>query len=289
MSEQNTQASIKHIPFSLDYGNGEMIKGDLKFSKSNENGPLPLVIICHGFKGFKDWGFFPTLGNHLAESGFASIVFNFSLNGIGDNPYDFDRLDNFQRNTFSREHDELEFLIDAIKKKTIPEFAALDTENITLVGHSRGGAAVVTVASRREEVRALITLAAIDNIKRFNDEIEQKWREDGVYHVLNGRTGQQMPLGLELLEDILSDPDRIEKAARSLSSRTLVVHGTEDPAVDITAAHNLQQWINNSESLLIQGADHVFGACHPFAGVTEDLETVFTAMVEFITTTKPSP
>ena len=35
-----------------------------------------LVVIVHGFKGFKDWGFFPWLGEHLCAAGFAIVRFN---------------------------------------------------------------------------------------------------------------------------------------------------------------------------------------------------------------------
>ena len=37
----------------------------------------PAVVICHGFKGFKDWGFFPKLSERLAVAGFTALSFNF--------------------------------------------------------------------------------------------------------------------------------------------------------------------------------------------------------------------
>ena len=37
----------------------------------------------HGFKGFKDWGFFPHLADRLARAGLVAVSFNFSGSGVG--------------------------------------------------------------------------------------------------------------------------------------------------------------------------------------------------------------
>ncbi|MCK5087881.1 MAG: alpha/beta hydrolase, partial [Melioribacteraceae bacterium] len=42
------------------------------------------LIYIHGFKGFKDWGFVPYIGEYFANKGFFVITFNFSHNGIGE-------------------------------------------------------------------------------------------------------------------------------------------------------------------------------------------------------------
>jgi ATP:cob(I)alamin adenosyltransferase len=60
-------------------------------------GPPPdtAVVLVHGFKGFKDWGFFPHTAEALAADGHAAISLNFSLNGIGDRPTEFTELEAF--------------------------------------------------------------------------------------------------------------------------------------------------------------------------------------------------
>jgi len=61
-----------------------------------ENYPsAPCLIFVHGFKGFKDWGFGPYIGNFFAEKGFFSISFNLSHNGVGDSLTEFTELDKF--------------------------------------------------------------------------------------------------------------------------------------------------------------------------------------------------
>ncbi len=48
----------------------------------DESGAKPAVVICHGFKGFMDWGFFPYLAELLADRGFVAIRFNLSGSGM---------------------------------------------------------------------------------------------------------------------------------------------------------------------------------------------------------------
>ena len=61
------------------------------------------VIICHGFKGFKEWGFLPDLADLLAQAGITAVRFDFSHNGIAEDITTYERLDLFERNTWSRE------------------------------------------------------------------------------------------------------------------------------------------------------------------------------------------
>ncbi|HEV2131268.1 MAG TPA: hypothetical protein VGR27_09200, partial [Longimicrobiaceae bacterium] len=69
--------------------------------------PDSAVVICHGFKGFKDWGFFPTLARAIAARGHAAVSFNFSRSGIGADGVDFSALDLFRENTHSHNVDEI--------------------------------------------------------------------------------------------------------------------------------------------------------------------------------------
>jgi hypothetical protein len=47
------------------------------------------VVICHGFKGFAHFAFFPYLAEKLAESGLRAITFDFSGSGIGEDRENF--------------------------------------------------------------------------------------------------------------------------------------------------------------------------------------------------------
>ena len=51
---------------------------DVSFVAEKTN--LPIIIFCHGYKGFKDWGAWNLMANAFVEAGFCFIKFNFSHN-----------------------------------------------------------------------------------------------------------------------------------------------------------------------------------------------------------------
>jgi hypothetical protein len=55
------------IPFTLKLAAGRTLHGFV--DRSNHPGRRPTVVICHGFKGFMEWGFFPHLAQLLADRG----------------------------------------------------------------------------------------------------------------------------------------------------------------------------------------------------------------------------
>jgi len=70
--------------------------------------------VCHGLKGFKDWGFFPYVVERLARAGFAAVSFNFSGSGVGGDGERFDELERFAHNTYSQELQDLHIVLDAV-------------------------------------------------------------------------------------------------------------------------------------------------------------------------------
>lgn len=54
------------------------------------------------------------------------------------------------------------------------------------------------------------------------------------------------------------------KAAKALSIPYLIIHGTNDEAVDKKEAEQLHHSAKNSKLLLVAGASHTFGVSHPF-------------------------
>ncbi|HEY4563012.1 MAG TPA: hypothetical protein VIJ36_08530, partial [Thermoanaerobaculia bacterium] len=102
----------------------------------DEPGERPAVVICHGFKGFMEWGFFPALAALLAERGYIAVRFN--LSGTGMRPGDelVTDPDAFRANTYSRELAELLAVLEATGGSIAP--GRVDRDRIGLLGHSRG-------------------------------------------------------------------------------------------------------------------------------------------------------
>src|SRR5210317_1950113 len=73
---------------------------------------LPIVIFCHGYKGFKDWGAWNLMAKAFAEAGFFFVKFNFSYNGgTVEQPIDFPDLEAFGNNNYTKELDDLDCVI----------------------------------------------------------------------------------------------------------------------------------------------------------------------------------
>ena len=123
----------------------------------DKEGKLPLVIFAHGYKGYKDWGAWNLMAEKFAKNGFYFVKFNFSHNGTSlDNPSDFADLESFAHNNYSKELSDLNFVIEHFSQDN-----RVDAENITLIGHSRGGGISIIAASENSKIKNLITLASI--------------------------------------------------------------------------------------------------------------------------------
>lgn len=209
----------------------------------------------------------------LAQRGCPALRFDFSHNGTGDDPQTFDRLDLFRANTFTREIAEIRAVVDWALGEGYG--------SCVLLGHSRGGgmALLAGAACKPGAVSGVVTLAAIDRIDRFSDEEMERWSRDGVLEIPNGRTGQSMPLGEGLrceIVDRLPELDILSRAA-DIPCPCWHWHGTADMAVDPEGARRLGK-ATGGAVMLVEGAGHTFGAGHPFAGPSEDLQQFVSAV-----------
>lgn len=230
--------------------------------------PKPIIIFCHGYKGFKDWGSWNTMAEKIAESGFCFVKFNFAYNGgTIEQPIDFPDLKAFGNNNYTKELDDLDSVLNWLNENYSSN-KNFDLSNIILVGHSRGGGIVTIKAEEDSRISKVISLAGVSDFgSRFpSGEAFEKWKKDGVYYVVNGRTKQNMPHYFQFFEDFKQNEDRlnIKRAASNLKIPHLILHGDSDTSVSIDEAHNLHNWNPNSELRIIKDADHVFNTKHPW-------------------------
>ncbi|MFN2316905.1 MAG: alpha/beta hydrolase family protein [Gemmatimonadales bacterium] len=240
--------------------------------------PRPAVLIAHGFKGFKDFAFLPALADRLARAGFTAVTATISGAGV-DDAGNFTLLDRFQRNTYSAELADLAAVLRALD---IGEFDTVPPSSVGMLGFSRGGGAAVLLASQTPRISVLATWAAISRTLRWTAEEAAEWRVKGVVEVLNSRTGQLLPLGTELLDDVETNGGLLDilVGARRIAVPWLVVHGTADETVPFEEGEALARAAGDrATTLWIEGAGHTFGAVHPFAGMTPALSGAFDATV----------
>lgn len=241
--------------------------------------PRPAVVIVHGFKGFKDWGMFPPLADRLARAGFVAVSFNMSGAGV-DREGNFAFPERFGHDTFSTALEDLETVINALTTGALDVAAP---SSVGLLGHSRGGGVAVLEAARDERVTALVTWAAVSTVNRWPAPVLTEWRRTGRHDIVNSRTGEVLPLYTDVLDDNEANADRldIEAAAGRITAPWLLVHGDADEAVSLEEGEGLAALVRHPASRheWIAGGGHTFGARHPWAGSTPELERAFAASV----------
>lgn len=241
------------------------------------------LIFVHGFKGFKDWGFWPYTGNFFSEKGYFVLTFNFSHNGIGNNLTEFTELDKFANNTFSLELEELNEIMDAYLNNF---FGKHSNKQIGIVGHSRGGGVSLLASLKREEIGAVTLWASVANFNRYTERQAEEWRKNGVFEVLNTRTNQMMRLNVSLLNDIEKNKEdllNLEKAAKNLNKPLLIIHGEQDISVKINEGEQIYNWSNEqiTEFYTISATGHTFNITHPFEGSNPKFDMVLEKTLNF--------
>jgi dienelactone hydrolase len=207
------------LNFTIESDEGLPIAGNLAIPHNAR----ALVVLVHGFKGFKDWGFFPWLAQRLAEDRVAVCRFNMSRSGIGDDPETFGRLDLFEHDTYSTQLADLRAAVHHAQQQA-PNLRTF------LLGHSRGGGVAILGAARVPRLAGVIAWSPIARADRWDEVTRQQWRADGHMDVVNARTGQVMRLSPAILDDYDAHAASldIESAASALRVPLLGVHGARD-------------------------------------------------------------
>ena len=251
-----------------------IIRGEARIPEK----PVGTVVICHGFKGFAHFSFFPYVAEKLAEAGFRAITFDFSGSGVGDDRETFTNREAFTHNTFGQELDDLGAVVgEAMVRDWIED-------GYGLFGHSRGGGISILHAANDNRVRALVTWAAISSTNRWGPDVIADWRQRGFIDVPNSRTGDVIPLSIDILREVEQHGDstlNIARAAYQVEVPWLVVHGAEDETVPVSEGQRLGNLATKGELLVLEGVNHSFGGKHPLQEVTPVLDSVTARTVEF--------
>jgi dipeptidyl aminopeptidase/acylaminoacyl peptidase len=255
---------------AVESAEGLPIYYDLYTPFSATGNSLPIIIFIHGFKGFKDWGAFPDACEELSKVGFGVLAINFSHNGFGKNMMDFDQLDLFEKETLSRDLNDVGTIIEAVKSKEIAsEKFVLDSDRVGIIGHSRGGHTAVAAAAEYSEIMTLVTWSAVANYNdRWSDSMINDWKTKGYTEIENSRTNQIMKVGKEVYDDALANADRLMaiKRVEELYIPSMFIAGKEDEAVPYSESERLYRACpsDHKEVRLINDAGHTFNVAHPF-------------------------
>jgi len=258
------------MKFDIKSKEGLPIRGNLEVPR----GARALAIIIHGFKGFKDWAFFPWLAEVLCDEAVAVCRFNMSRSGIGENPETFDRLDLFADDTYTTQLDDLQRVVRYCQTRVaLPTF---------LVGHSRGGGVAILATADVPNLRGVVTWSAISHVDRWDQATKRQWRKDGHVDVLNTRTKQIMRMSTRILDDVEAHRFDVLTAASRLQVPLLIVHGERDESVPVSESAEIAAAAPDASRMVISNASHTYNAIHPLVHVPRELMLAADVTARFI-------
>lgn len=242
------------------------------------------LVLVHGFKGYKDYGFIPVLAKELAESGILVHRFNLSCSGMTNEIETFARTDLFALDTWTKQVEDVRCVLRGIENgvligKDLPMF---------LCGHSRGGATVLMVAGRegRPHLSGVITINAVDACGRLSDDQHQEMINNGFLITESARTNQSLRINSTWLQEQLDDPANhdVLGLCKDIKCPALVFHGTADDAVDYSCGERIGDTIGCGVKA-IEGGNHVLNMANPAPAdgqMSPQLQEVATNITSFV-------
>lgn len=247
----------------------------------------PVVILCLGYLGYKDWGAWKLIAKKFAEKDFFFITFNYSHSGVTPkNPSEITDLETLSENNFSRESADIEQVVHWIT--TTKEFASeANVLKVYLLGHSRGGGLALLKASNNSHIKAVATWAGISDFETYipkGNELK-KWKEKGIFHVELPGFPFKIPHKIQFYEDYLKQKEdlNIRKAVRYLRLPLFFAQAMDDKVVKPEVARKLHRWNLKSQLYFIREGGHNFGVKHPFhkTELPEPLQKIINKTIAF--------
>jgi putative redox protein len=218
------------------------------------------VLFAHCFTCGKDIAAATRISRALTQKNYATLRFDFT--GLGNSDGDF------ANTNFSSNIDDLVAAADFLRDN----YAA----PVLLIGHSLGGAAVLSAASHISECKAVATIGAPSDpshvAHQFSCEIDTI-RDEGVAEV--SLAGRPFTIKKQFLEDIESN--KLKHDIENLNKALLVFHSPVDTTVSINEAGNIYAAAKHPKSFIsLDNADHLLSK-------KEDAEYVAATISTWIT------
>jgi pimeloyl-ACP methyl ester carboxylesterase len=253
--------------------------------RATVSAPAPAVVLLHGFKGFRRWGFLPEAAQRIAAAGLHVVAIDVSSNGMRGTSNIVIDLEAFRNQTITADIDDVQTTLEWLNAQG-NHAAVLDglwNNRLHFVGHSRGGALALLLASQMrskvapDKLDRLVLWNSIGTYVRWTPRQRNAWQTNGSVEIENTRTGQKLAMGFQYVVDIEDHAQQRDllAAARVVSDCVLFVHAEQDVTASVKEIRPLVQATGRGDALVtIPNSGHTFGIQHPFGESTPAFESV---------------
>jgi uncharacterized protein len=206
-------------------------------NKPQEEGPFPVVLLLHGFTGYKEEKHLESLAQLLAANNIVAIRFDASGFGESEGTVETDyRVSNYLS--------DIESVYGHLCKQSF-----VDSSRIGIDGHSLGGMLAVIFAAKHPELKAVCAVSAVST--HFTEyraaEKFKGWKETGYREQISSRMGK-IKIPYAFIEDA-NQYNAIEYASK-LRSPLLVIVGGKDTAVPASETKEIYDYAPEPKELL---------------------------------------
>lgn len=207
-----------------------------------DGGIRACALFAHCFTCSKDLKAVTRIARALVERGIAVLRFDFT--GLGESHGDFAETD------FTSNLDDLRAAVEFMRV----EYRAPQL----MIGHSLGGAAVVSMAAEVEECRAVVTLGAPSTTEHLRETLlsAAPELEDDSEEAEVRLAGRLFRIQRRMIDDLAEH--RVLDAASKLGKALLILHSPIDETVSVSHAAALYQAAKHPKSFVsLDDADHL--------------------------------
>lgn len=221
---------------------GENLVGILEDTTSSN-----VIILCHGFRSSKEDGVLTSLSSALIAMGVSTLRFDFSGSGESEG--------NFQYGSYWKDAEDL--------RCVVCYWRAQGRKVDTLVGHSKGGNAVLLYTSKYKDVGTVVNISGRFSLndgikKRLGENYLQAINGSGYLDVKDKHGNVEYRVTKESLKERLNTDMEMALKCLPSSCRVMTVHGSNDETVSYKEAISFDKSISNHALWIVDGADHYF-------------------------------
>ncbi|WP_053591955.1 alpha/beta hydrolase [Bacillus sp. FJAT-22090] len=228
------------------------LSGVLHLPSNSDEQKVPLIVILHGFLGSKvgEHRMFVKAARFFTKRGFS--VFRFDFSGCGESDGDYSNV------MVTKQLKEVQIVLNYLS--LIKE---VDAENITLIGHSLGGAVASITAAQDRRIRKLILWSPVG--KPYEDISKIMGAETVELARVNGKVDYNGFYVSHLFLEDLKNHHPLE-AICSYKDEALIIHAKEDEDVPTEHTYSYFDALRQRgckkevDKYFVEHADHTFSS-----------------------------